>query len=89
VRIARGKFLCIFTPRVISLSSLMRGNFSLFFYPSLYSLSIPSFLIPIPFLSMIGHPNKVYTGIGRPLTVNRRFARPSSSVVGWLVGWLG
>jgi len=54
----------------------MRGNFSLIFYPSLYSLSIPSFLNPIPLGT---YPNQVYTGICRPLTVNRR-----PSLVGWI-----
>jgi len=58
----------------------MRGNFSLIFYPSLYFLSLPSFPIPIPLLTMDGNQIR-YKGIGRQLTVN---LRPLTSP--WLVG---
>jgi hypothetical protein len=61
----------------------MRGNFSLIFYPSLYFLSLPSFPIPIPLLTMDGNQIR-YKGIGRQLTVN---LRPLTSPwLGWLVG---
>jgi len=50
----------------------MRGKFSLISDPSLTILSIyPSFLIPIPSYPLDGT-QIWYTGIGRPLTVNRR-----------------